>query len=101
VEVESVMSLHPRVKEVGVVGTADELRVEIVTAFVVLRDTNADEDLDAVRKELQDFVKARIAPHKYPRRIEFIEALPRDPVGKILPRVLKDWGANERRGVNA
>lgn len=100
VEVEEVLSLHPRVKEVGVVGTPDALRVEIVTAFVVLRAADADEDLDRLRKELQDFVKSRIAPHKYPRRIEFIEALPRDPVGKILPRVLKDWGA-ERPQVNA
>jgi 2-aminobenzoate-CoA ligase len=101
IEVEEVLASHPRVKEVGVVGTPDALRVEIVTAFVVLRDEAANDDLDALRKQLQDFVKGRIAPHKYPRRIEFINALPRDPVGKILPGVLKEWGAMERPGVGA
>jgi 2-aminobenzoate-CoA ligase len=92
IEVEDILSTHPRVKEVGVVGTPDPLRSEVVTAFVVLRDHELDENHDALRKELQDYVKARIAPYKYPRRIEFIDALPRDPVGKILPRVLKEWG---------
>jgi 2-aminobenzoate-CoA ligase len=98
IEVEVVLSTHPYVKEVGVVGTPDALRSEVVTAFVVLRDQQAVESQDALRKELQDYVKERIAPYKYPRRIEFIDALPRDPVGKILPRVLKEWGAQPASG---
>lgn len=80
-EVESVMLEHPAVKELAVVGVADESRGMIVKAFVVLKEPSAGSD--ALIKELQDFVKAQIAPYKYPRAIEFIEALPRTETGKI------------------
>jgi len=64
-EVESVMLEHPAVKELAVVGVADENRGMIVMAFIVLKDpTTAGEGLV---KELQDFVKAQIAPYRYPR----------------------------------
>lgn len=93
VEVESALARHPLVKEVGVVGAPDPLRSEITTAFVVLHETHPDDDRDVLISQLQEFVKSQIAPYKYPRRIEFVKALPRDPVGKLLPRVLKDWAA--------
>jgi 2-aminobenzoate-CoA ligase len=63
------------------VGEPDEERGHIVKAFVVLRPGySGDEKL---MKELQDFVKARIAPYKYPRAVEFADALPRTSTGKL------------------
>jgi 2-aminobenzoate-CoA ligase len=88
VEVEAVLSRHPAVREVAVVGTPDSIRQEVVTAFVV--PTDGHHAGSALVRELQDLVKAELSPYKYPRRIEFIEALPRDDVGKVQPRVLRD-----------
>ncbi len=80
-EVEAVLLEHPKVRECGVVGTPDPDRGHVVTAFVVLQP--GAEPGPATVKELQDFVKAEIAPYKYPRRIEFLEALPRTETGKL------------------
>ena len=80
-EIEAVLLDHPKVKECAVVGTPDRERTEIVKAFVVLRDGNAPDE--ATTRELQDFVKAQIAPYKYPRAIEYVEALPRTETGKV------------------
>ena len=93
VEVEAVLARHPAVREVAVVGTPDPVRQEIVTAFVVLADGH-DGDT-ALVQQLQDLVKAELSPYKYPRRIEFINALPRDDVGKVQPRVLRDRYTNQ------
>ena len=62
------------------VGAPDEARTNIVKAFIVLRDGDGD---DAKVKTLQDFVKAEIAPYKYPRMVRFLEALPKTETGKI------------------
>ncbi|HEX9625155.1 MAG TPA: AMP-binding protein [Streptosporangiaceae bacterium] len=80
-EVEEVLLGHPAVAECGVVGVADETRGQIVKAFVVLAD-GAVAGPDLVT-ELQELVKARIAPYKYPRSIEFVPALPRTNTGKL------------------
>ncbi|MEA2666563.1 MAG: 2-aminobenzoate-CoA ligase [Candidatus Eremiobacteraeota bacterium] len=91
-EVEGALLEHPRVLECAVVAHPDEDRGHIVKAFVVLRDggtadvstaADAATDLAALVTELQDFVKARIAPYKYPRSIEFVDALPRTQTGKL------------------
>jgi 2-aminobenzoate-CoA ligase len=95
IEVESVLCRHPAVVEVGVIGTPDAIRQEVVTAFVVLADPTLAGD--GVRKELQDYVKSNLSPYKYPRRVEFVDALPRDHVGKVQPRILKQW-AEDRAG---
>jgi len=80
-EVEDALLLHPKVAECGVVGVPDEDRGHIVKAFVVLRAGHAPSaELVA---ELQDFVKRTIAPYKYPRAIEFLDALPRTETGKL------------------
>jgi 2-aminobenzoate-CoA ligase len=88
VEVEDVLSSHPAVREAVVFGLPDPARQEIVAAFVVLRSPEAASD--ELRQELQNLVKARLAPYKYPRRLDFIEAVPRDTVGKVQPRILRD-----------
>ena len=80
-EVEEALLAHPRVAECGVVGMADEARGRIVKAFVVLRPD--DEPSQDLVRELQEWVKNRIAPYKYPRAIEFVSALPRTETGKL------------------
>jgi 2-aminobenzoate-CoA ligase len=80
-EVESVLMLHKAVAECGVVGAANEERGQIVKAFVVL--TKGYVPSEALIAELQAFVKEQIAPYKYPRAIEFLDALPRTETGKL------------------
>ena len=80
-EVENVLLLHPHVQECAVVGLPDEERGQVVTAFVVLKPGVAGDA--AIAKGLQDFVKREIAPYKYPRQVEFVEALPRTATGKL------------------
>ena len=80
-EVENALIEHPAVRESAVVGLPDAARGEIVTAFVILQDpTEASEGLV---EELQAHVKATTAPYKYPRRIAFVDALPKTVSGKI------------------
>jgi 2-aminobenzoate-CoA ligase len=87
-EVESALLLHPAVAECGVVGAADEQRGQIVRAFVVLKPGHAADE--TMVKTLQDFVKATIAPYKYPRAIEFRTELPRTETGKLQRFRLRD-----------
>ena len=80
-EVESALLMHPAVAECGVVGVADEERGQIVKAYVVLRaGHNGDA---AMTRTLQDYVKASIAPYKYPRAIDYVAALPKTQTGKL------------------
>lgn len=86
-EVEGCLLTHEAVAECGVVGLPDEKRGNIVKAFVVLKPGyTGDEDMI---KALQDHVKNNIAPYKYPRAIEFVDALPRTETGKLQRFVLR------------
>ncbi len=87
-EVEEVLMRHPAVQECAVVGAPDAARGQVVKAFVVVKpDAKAG---DALARELQDFVKAEIAPYKYPRAVEFADALPKTETGKIQRFRLKE-----------
>jgi 2-aminobenzoate-CoA ligase len=90
-EVEEALLGHPEVTECGVVGVPDEARGQIVKAYVVLAGGASGDDAKA--RELQDFVKERIAPYKYPRAIEFLPALPRTNTGKLQRYRLRDLAA--------
>ena len=80
-EVESALIEHPAVAESAVVSSPDATRGEVVKAFVVLAPGHAASD--ELKQELQDHVKRVTAPYKYPRRIDFIETLPKTVSGKI------------------
>jgi 2-aminobenzoate-CoA ligase len=80
-EVEEAALAHPQVAECGVVGVPDESRGQVVKAFVVLAPGVPGDAAKVL--ELQEFVKARIAPYKYPRVVEFVDQLPRTSTGKL------------------
>jgi 2-aminobenzoate-CoA ligase len=80
-EVEAALLTHPAVLECACVGVPDEERGMVVKAYVVLRD--GSEASGEVAKELQDHVKQAIAPYKYPRRVEFLDELPKTATGKL------------------
>lgn len=86
-EVEQAVMGHAAVSECAVVGAPDPDRGMIVKAFIVLKD--GVEGNDDLVKDIQTFVKSTVAPYKYPRAIEFIDALPKSATGKLLRKDLK------------
>jgi len=87
-EVEAVLLEHPAVRDCGVVAKPDAEAGEIPCAFVVVRDGYTPGN--ALDKQLRDFVADRLAHHKQPREIRFVDAVPRTPSGKILRRELRN-----------
>ena len=86
-EVESSLLEHEGVAEAGVIGKPDPMRGEIIKAFVVLKPSMRPSE--ALKGQLQEYVKTHLAGHAYPREIEFIDKLPKTRSGKIMRRVLK------------
>ncbi len=86
-EVEWALLAHPAVRECAVIGAEDPERGTVVKACVVLAPGTAPGP--ALAKELQDFVKQRIAPYKYPRMIEFFDTLPKTATGKLQRKALR------------
>ncbi len=87
-EVESVLSAHDAVLEAAVVGVADAHGLTKAKAYVVLRPAVAASP--QLSRDLQAFAKARLAPHKYPRQIEFVPDLPRTATGKVRRHLLRE-----------
>ncbi|KPH66777.1 AMP-binding protein [Novosphingobium sp. ST904] len=86
-EVEASMSTHPAVAEAAVIAVPDEVRGEVIEAYVVVKDGTVSSP--ELAKEIQRWVKTHYAAHAYPRAIHFIGALPRTPSGKIQRFMLK------------
>jgi acyl-coenzyme A synthetase/AMP-(fatty) acid ligase len=95
-EVENALIEHPAVTESAVVASPDAQRGEVVKAFVVLHPDYVPSE--ALVKTLQQHVQQHTAPYKYPRRIEFVASLPKNPSGKIMRRVLRDQEFNRSHG---
>jgi len=93
-EIEEVLYQHPSVVEAAVIGVPDPYWVERVHAAVVLK-----EGATLTAQELIDFCKQRIARYKAPKSLEFVDALPKSPAGKILKRELREryWAGRERK----
>lgn len=86
-EVESALVEHPHVVEAGVIGVPDDVRGEIIMAFVVLKP--GIEESEELKVEIAKYVKGKLAGHAYPRKIKFIQKLPKTRSGKIMRRLLK------------
>ncbi|MDG1737407.1 MAG: AMP-binding protein [Paracoccaceae bacterium] len=93
-EIEDCLLKHPSVATVGVVGKPDELRTEIVKAYVVLKPEVVGSD-NLVR-ELQNLAKSRVSKHSYPREITFLKSLPMTVTGKIIRKDLKRRATAEK-----
>jgi acetyl-CoA synthetase/medium-chain acyl-CoA synthetase len=95
-EVESALKEHPAIAESAVIASPDEMRGEIVKAYVVLAPGYiASPELAT---ELQEHVKRVTAPYKYPREIEFVDALPKTISGKIRRVELRDMERKKKLG---
>jgi len=86
VEIENTMLRHDSVMECGVIGVPDEQRGQVVKAFVVANRAGDD----AFARELQDFTRERLAQHEFPRIVEFVDELPKNPAGKVHRKMLRD-----------
>ena len=86
-EIEDCLMKHPAVAMVAVIGSPDEVRTEIVKAYVVPKESVTPGP--DVAEDIKTFVKTRLAAHEYPREVEFVDALPMTATGKIMRRKLK------------
>ena len=84
-EIEEVLYQHPKVRDAAVIGEEDKLRGETVIAYIVLKEGE-----NSNQKDILQWLKERLAVYKIPRRIEFIDEMPRTSSGKILKRMLKE-----------
>ena len=88
-EVEDMMLVHPKIKDLVIVGIPDELKGEAPKAFIQLKEGET-----ATPEEIREFCRPRMAPYKVPVAVEFVEEVPRSAAGKALRRLLRDkeWG---------
>ena len=90
-EIEEVLYHHPKIQEVAVIGVPDPVWGESVKAFVVFKKGEMLKE-----EEVIEYCKKYLASYKKPRMVEFVEALPRNPSGKVLKTVLKDKSQNRK-----
>ena len=87
VEIEDALLRHPDVSEIAVIGVADELRGQVVKAFVV---SGRGPDGGRFEAELQAFARERLGQHEYPRQVAFVAELPKTPAGKVNRMALRE-----------
>ena len=92
-EIEDCLLGHPAIKMAAVIGVPDDMRNEIVKAYLILDEqVTPSEEL---RQEIQQYVKVRLAAHEYPRQIAFVDSLPLTTTGKVMRRKLREWHSQE------
>ena len=87
-EIENCLLGHPAVTMAAVVGITDPERTQIVKAFIQLEEGYIGNE--QLKKEIQQYVKIKLAAYEYPREIEFVKTLPMTNTGKIIRRSLRD-----------
>ena len=95
-EIEDCLLGHPAVRLAGVVGKPDPERTEIVKAYIVLKEGHTPSE--TLAREIQTYVKTRLAAHEYPREIAFVDELPMTTTSKIIRRELRARAAAEAGG---
>ncbi len=86
VEIENAILMHPNVLEAAAIGVPDELRGQVVKAFVVADRPGSD----PFTTEIQDLVRGKLSQHEYPRHVAFVAELPKTPAGKVNRKVLRE-----------
>ena len=93
-EIEDCQAKHMSVAMAAVIGVPDPVRTQAIKAFVTLRP--GFEGTPALAREIQEFVKTRLAAHEYPREVEFVTTLPMTTTGKIMRGELRAEDAEKR-----
>ncbi len=94
-EIEDCLLKHPSVSLVAVVGIPDEVRTEIVKAFIVLKPGVTP--TPSLEQEIKNFVKVKLAAHEFPREVEFVGELPMTATGKIMRKELRKLEEERKR----
>ena len=95
-EIENCLVRHPAVANAAVVPSPDEMRGNVVKAFIVLAPGHAPSA--ALEDDIQQHVRRFLAPYEYPKEIEFIDALPMTTTGKVQRRVLRERERERKAG---
>ncbi len=96
-EVENAVMTHPAVMECAVIGVPDEIRGQLVKAYIILAKDYVSQAGQKLVEEIQKHVKKQTAPYKYPRLIEFVEELPKTISGKIRHSEIRDKESKENK----
>jgi len=86
VEIENAILRHPDVLEAAAIGVPDEVRGQVVKAFVVAARGGSE----LFAREIQELVRSRLSQHEYPRHVAFVAELPKTPAGKVHRKMLRD-----------